>query len=198
MKLIITLLLILVPFNCYAHKAIGLKPERTMKYMEQIEAYFKTEYNLELKNKVTVYVTKTNKEYQTILEKCNVPNAKQIAATTHAVTSKTNTILIDDSALSDKHFYFILAHEMVHRYQFENNPNIHEDYVLLEGQADNIASKISGYYIETRNHNIPYEKLKSREGFFKACKNNRTETIEQIRYYTEGLPLKLEKAEKDS
>lgn len=189
MKILITLLIVLIPITCNAHKAIGYNTKRTMQYIQQTENYFKEKYNLTLQNEITVYVTKTNKEYRTILEHCNVPNAKELARTSYAVTSKTNTILIDGSSLSDKHFAFILAHEMVHRYQFENIPNIHDDYVLLEGQADNIASRITGYYIETEDHGIPYNKLKSRENFFNSCKHKRNETLEQIRYYTKDKPF---------
>lgn len=187
--LLITFLFCITSF-CEAHTSIGYKPERTDNCIRQVEAYFRDNYHLSLKNDITVYVTKSFKEYQSVLERCNVPNAKELTRNSYAVTSKNNTILINGSGLSDKHFFFILAHEMVHRYQFENYNDPHGDYVLLEGLADNIASKISGYYIETQDHDIPYEELKSREQFFTSCKNRRNDTLEQIRYYTKDLSFK--------
>ena len=189
LRFAVVFMLMLITTTCFAHKAIGYKTERTMQDIQKIEDYFLNKYNLSLKNNVTVYVTKSHKEYIDTLVRCKVQNAKEIARTSYAVTSKTNTILIDGSMLSDKHFFFILAHEMVHRYQFENIENPHADYVMLEGLADNIASKISGYYIDICDHRIPYEDLKSREQFFKSCNNRRNDTIEQIRYYTKDKEL---------
>jgi len=188
-KAILSLLLLILPVTCFAHNAIGYKPERTMKNLQEIEKYFYDNYALKLKNDVTVYVTKSHKEYRDILIRCNVQNAKHIAETSYAVTSKTNTILIDGSMLSDKHFYFILAHEMVHRYQFENLPDPHADYVLLEGHADVIAEKISNYDINITDHRIAHESLKTRKQFFQACKNNPEEILEQIRYYASKTPF---------
>lgn len=172
-----------------AHKAIGKDPAITMENIKLIENYFKTHYNLTLKNEITVYVTKTEKEYKDVLVRCNVPNAKEIAHNSYAVTSKNNTILINGSVLSKKHFLFILAHEMVHRYQFENLTNPHDDYVLLEGHADIIAEKISNYYIIARDYRIPYDELKTRDGFFKHNRQNKQQTLEQIRYYAEKVPF---------
>lgn len=172
-----------------AHKAIGKDPTITMENIKLIENYFQSNYDLKLKNEVTIYVTKTEKEYKDILIHCNVPNAKEIARNSYAVTSKNNTILINGSVLSKKHFLFILAHEMVHRYQFENLENPHDDYVLLEGHADIIAEKISNYYIIARDYRIPYNELKTRDGFFKHNRQNKQETLEQIRYYAEKIPF---------
>lgn len=191
MKRLILLLTVFlfVSFTCQAHKAIGYKPERTMEGIQKTEQYFRDNYNLSLKNDVIVYVTKSYKEYQSVLEKFNVPNAKELTRNSYAVTSGTNGILINGSGLSDRHFLFILAHELVHKYQFENYPNPHADYVLLEGKADIIAEEISKYDIPVSNHNIPYEELKTREGFFKNSKNRPNDTLEQIRYYAKKIPF---------
>ena len=169
--------------GCSAHNAIGHKPERTTEYIGKIEEHFRNEHGLELKEQVTVYVTKTFREYRDTLVRCGIPDAKKIAENSYAVTSKTNTILVDGSSLSDRHFFFILAHEMVHRYQFENLDDPHGDYVKLEGRADIIASRISGYDIEICDHGIPYDKIRTREGFFSSCRNSRNDTVEQVRYY---------------
>ena len=186
---IIFALLVLTSALCEAHISLGYKPERTTDGIQKVASYFKDNYNLTLNTPVVVYVTKNTGEYKRILEKFNVPNAKHLAYSTHAVTSSNNGILINNSGLSDKHFLFILAHELIHRYQFENYKDPHSDYVLLEGLADNIASKISKYYIEIEDHRIPYDELKSREQFFKSTKNHPNETLEQIRYYTKDIPF---------
>lgn len=187
---VLTTFLLCIASLCEAHTSIGYKPERTSEYIHQIEAYFQSNYNISLQNDITVYVTKNFKEYQSVLERCNIPNAKELTRSSYAVTSGKNSILINGFGLSDKHFFFILAHEMVHRYQFENYDNPHDDYVLLEGLADNIASRISGYHIGCSNHGIPYNELKSRKQFFASCKNRSNETLEQVRYYTEHTPFK--------
>ena len=187
---LITIFLIIGLFSSTeAHKAIGKNPAITMENIKLIENYFQSNYDLKLKNEVTVYVTKTEKEYKDVLMRCNVPNAKEIARNSYAVTSKNNTILINGEPLSKKHFLFVLAHEMVHRYQFENLENPHDDYVLLEGHADIIAEKISKYNIISRDHGIDYNELKTRNQFFNNYKNNKEMKLEQIRFYAEKIPF---------
>ena len=188
MKYLILLLLILLPHQVFAHDVLGYKPERTLQTIEKVTNYFQKKHNLTLQKNIVVYVTKTHKQYKQVLEKFT-PNAKQLSSSSYAVSDKNGHILIDGNGLSDKHFSFILAHEITHCYQFENLSDPHSDYVQLEGQADILASRISDYYMDIQNHGIPYKKLRSREDFFRACQTNREKTIQQIRYYAQNVPF---------
>ena len=196
MKRIIFIILVMLLYctSCFAHKAIGYKPERTMAVMDKIEAYFQTHYNLSLKNAVTIYVTKTHDEYVNVLKRNNVQNLKQIASGSYAVASANHNILIDGSPLGDKHFEFILAQEIVHKYQMENSEHPDTffkdaDYVLMEGHADIIASDISGYWINSRDHGIGYKHLKNRNDFFNEVKRNSEYVLEEIRYHAKKVPF---------
>ena len=166
-----------------AHQATGVNPKRTLAYMSQIEDYFEQTYGITLHNEITVHVAKSYKQYRREMGERNTENPRKFAQNTLGVTSANHTILINDEDLTEEHFFFVLAHEMVHQYQYEYWPNWSEDYVQLEGQADVIASKITGYPIIIRDHGIPYKKLMSREQYFKRIHKDRQNTIEQIRFY---------------
>lgn len=182
--LVVMMLVFTLP--SYAHKAIGKDPDFTMDCVRQVESYFQDRYGLTLQNELIIYVTKTEKEYKDVLIRCGVNDAARLARTSYAVTSKNNGILINGAVLSKKHFFFILAHEMVHKYQLELNPNAYDDYVLLEGHADLIAEEISGYPVRTYNHGISYNDMKTREGFLK---HNSEDGLEQVRYYASQIPF---------
>ena len=163
-------------------------PERTKACIELVNNHLKTKYNLSLQKEVTVYVTKTTKEYQWILEANHFPDAKELAITTQGIASEGCAILINGEMMPDKHFCFVLAHEMVHQYQFENYPKPFSDHVMVEGKADVIAAEISQYDIDIRDHGIPYENLKTREQFFKLQKERGNDVLEQVRYYAQKNP----------
>jgi hypothetical protein len=187
-RILCVLLLLLIPLTCHAHKAMGYMPERTKACIELVNNHLKTKYNLSLQKEVTVYVTKTTKEYQWILEANHFPDAKELAITTQGITSEGCAILINGEMMPDKHFCFVLAHEMVHQYQFENYPKPFSDHVMVEGKADVIAAEISQYDIDIRDHGIPYENLKTREQFFKLHKERGHAVLEQVRYYAQKNP----------
>ena len=185
--LLVLFFTLVVMFPCSAHKAVGYKPDRTMDCMAKIESYFKDKYNLTLEQEVIVYVTETYGEYKRVLERFHIPS--NISKSSYAVSSRANGILIDGSELSDKHFFFVLAHELVHKYQMEHQQNPFKDYVKMEGEADIIASKISSYHIIVRDHGIRYKDLNTRDKFFFNCKIRINETLEQIRYYAQNMPF---------
>jgi hypothetical protein len=90
--------------------------------------------------------------------------------------------------MPDRHFCFVLAHEMIHHYQFENYPKPFSDHVMVEGKADVIAAEISQYDIKIQDHGIPYEALKTREQFFELQKERGNDVLEQVRYYAQKNP----------
>ena len=183
------LLLFIIPMSCQAHSAIGYRPERTTACMDAISDYFQNKYNLTLKENVIVYVTKTTQEYIDVLRKFNYPNPKFLGETTHAITSEGNGILINGEAMHDRHFYFILAHEMVHKYQQEKFPDLYDNYGMMEGEADLIAKDISLYDVTVADHGIPYETLKTRDGFMKEKLLHNNDVLEQARFYAQQTPL---------
>lgn len=168
---------------CMAHKATGVNPNRTLAYMAQVEDYFERTYGIVLHNEITVHVAKSYKQYRRGMGERNTENPRKFAQNTQGVTSADHTILINDEELSDEQFFFVLAHEMVHQYQYEYWPNWNSDYVQLEGQADIVASQISGYPVSIRDHGIPYKNFVSREQYFKEVDKDSQTAMEQIRYY---------------
>ncbi len=189
MKKIICLvmLLLVIPFTCQAHEIMGYMPERTKAFTKAIEVYFRDKYNLKLKNKLNIVVAEKTKQYETVLKILEMPDAEDLTYNTMAVT-EGDYIVINGDCLMDRHFYFTLAHEMVHRYQMEYWKDMKSDYVMTEGLADLIAEDISKYEIKINDHGIPYEELKSKKGYKENLEKRNNETIQQVRYYAKQSP----------
>lgn len=183
----LVMLLLVIPFSCQAHEIMGCMPERTKAYMKGVEKYFKNNYNLKLMNKIKVIVTYNTEQYKDIIKILNMHKAKILAYDTAAVTDG-NRIVINGEHLTDRRFYFVLAHEMVHKYQLEKWKDVKSDYVMLEGLADVIAQDISMYEIDIKDHGIPYEELKSEEGYRNGLSKDINNTLEQVRYYAKQSP----------
>ena len=183
----LVMLLLVLPFSCQAHDVMGYMPERTKAFTKAVERYFWDNYNLKLKNKVKIIVTENSEQYEHIVRILNFNKAKIISYDAAAVTDGER-ILINGDQLMDRHFWFILAHELVHKYQIENWKDVTSDYVMLEGLADVIASDISMYEIDIKDHGIPYEDLKSERGYFENLSKDTNDTLEQIRYYAKHSP----------
>ena len=186
-KLICLLMLLLIPMTCQAHEIMGYMPERTKAFTKAVEHYMKDKYGLKLKSKLEIIVTKKTSQYENIIKILNFSKADILAYDTIAVTDG-KTILINGDCLMDRHFYFTLAHEMVHKYQKENWKDLKSDYVMLEGLADVIAADISGYIIDIADHGIPYEDLKTEKGYMDNVSKDINNTLEQVRYYDKQNP----------
>ena len=189
MKKIICLvmLLLVIPFTCQAHEIMGYMPERTKAFTKAIEHYMKDKYGLKLKGKLEIIVTKKTSQYENIIKILNFSKANALAFDSVGITDG-KTILINGDCLMDRHFYFTLAHEMVHKYQKENWKDLKSDYVMLEGLADVIAADISGYIIDFADHGIPYEDLKTEKGYMDNVSKDINNTLEQVRYYAKQNP----------
>ena len=183
----LVMLLLVIPFSCQAHEIMGYMPERTKAFTKAIEHYMKDKYGLKLKGKLEIIVTKKTSQYENIIKILNFSKANALAFDSVGITDG-KTILINGDCLMDRHFYFTLAHEMVHKYQKDNWKDLKSDYVMLEGLADVIAADISGYIIDFADHGIPYEDLKSERGYFENLSKDVNNTLEQVRYYAKQNP----------
>ena len=183
----LVMLLLVIPFSCQAHEIMGYMPERTKAFTKAIEHYMKDKYGLKLKGKLEIIVTKKTSQYENIIKILNFSKANALAFDSVGITDG-KTILINGDCLMDRHFYFTLAHEMVHKYQKENWKDLKSDYVMLEGLADVIAADISGYIIDFADHGIPYEDLKSEKGYMDNVSKDINNTLEQVRYYAKQNP----------
>ena len=183
----LVMLLLVIPFSCQAHEIMGYMPERTKAFTKAIEHYMKDKYGLKLKGKLEIIVTKKTSQYENIIKILNFSKANVLAFDSVGITDG-KTILINGDCLMDRHFYFTLAHEMVHKYQKENWKDLKSDYVMLEGLADVIAADISGYIIDFADHGIPYEDLKTEKGYMDNVSKDINNTLEQVRYYAKQNP----------
>ena len=183
----LVMLLLVIPFSCQAHEIMGYMPERTKAFTKAIEHYMKDKYSLKLKGKLEIIVTKKTSQYENIIKILNFSKANALAFDSVGITDG-KTILINGDCLMDRHFYFTLAHEMVHKYQKENWKDLKSDYVMLEGLADVIAADISGYIIDFADHGIPYEDLKTEKGYMDNVSKDINNTLEQVRYYAKQNP----------
>lgn len=183
----LVMLLLVIPFSCQAHEIMGYMPERTKAFTKAIEHYMKDKYGLKLKGKLEIIVTKKTSQYENIIKILNFSKANALAFDSVGITDG-KTILINGDCLMDRHFYFTLAHEMVHKYQKENWKDLKSDYVMLEGLADVIAADISGYIIDFADHGIPYEDLKTEKGYMDNVSKDINNTLEQVRYYAKQNP----------
>ena len=183
----LVMLLLVIPFSCQAHEIMGYMPERTKAFTKAIEHYMKDKYGLKLKGKLEIIVTKKTSQYENIIKILNFSKANALAFDSVGITDG-KTILINGDCLMDRHFYFTLAHEMVHKYQKENWKDLKSDYVMLEGLADVIAADISGYIIDIADHGIPYEDLKTEKGYMDNVSKDINNTLEQVRYYAKQNP----------
>ena len=183
----LVMLLLVIPFSCQAHEIMGYMPERTKAFTKAIEHYMKDKYGLKLKGKLEIIVTKKTSQYENIIKILNFSKANALASDSVGITDG-KTILINGDCLMDRHFYFTLAHEMVHKYQKENWKDLKSDYVMLEGLADVIAADISGYIIDIADHGIPYEDLKTEKGYMDNVSKDINNTLEQVRYYAKQNP----------
>ena len=183
----LVMLLLVIPFSCQAHEIMGYMPERTKAFTKAIEHYMKDKYGLKLKGKLEIIVTKKTSQYENIIKILNFSKANALAFDSVGITDG-KTILINGDCLIDRHFYFTLAHEMVHKYQKENWKDLKSDYVMLEGLADVIAADISGYIIDFADHGIPYEDLKTEKGYMDNVSKDINNTLEQVRYYAKQNP----------
>ena len=179
--------------NKYARVFIdGYKVKETAILVEKIINFFQKEYGLTLKKDVSVYVAKNIKEYR---EKIKFYEYHQMNASnnTYALSFEsplTNTIYINYEACG-KRFPFTLSHEITHIYQYLYYPEKvqNEDYMILEGKADIMASKITGYPVKIIDHGIPYETIKTRENRIKIMEKQGVETVkEQERFYASQTP----------
>ena len=169
----------------------GYKAEETSVLVEKIITYFQKEYGLTMKKDISIYVAKDLKEYK---KKIKFYEYDEIGASnnTYALAfehSLINLIYINYEACGER-FPFTLAHEITHMYQYLYYPEkIQEDYMILEGKADVIASKITGYPIKIIDHGIPYEAIKTKEGRAKTMVKQGVETVkEQERFYATQTP----------
>ena len=170
----------------------GYKLEETAMLTEKVIAYFQKEYGLSLKKDISIYVAKDTKEYK---KKLKFYEYNEIGAykNTYALAfenSLINSIYINYEACGER-FLFTLAHELTHVYQYLYYPEKvqNEDYMILEGKADMIASKITGYPIKVFDHGIPYENIKSKENRAKTMTKQGVETVkEQERFYANQTP----------
>ena len=183
----LVMLLLVIPFSCQAHEIMGYMPERTKAFTKAIEHYMKDKYGLKLKGKLEIIVTKKTSQYENIIKILDFSKANALAFDSVGITDG-KTILINGDCLMDRHFYFTLAHEMVHKYQKENWKDLKSDYVMLEGLADVIAADISGYIIDFADHGIPYEDLKTEKGYMDNVSKDINNTLEQVRYYAKQNP----------
>ena len=170
----------------------GYKVKETAILVEKIINFFQKEYGLTLKKDVSVYVAKDTKEYK---KKIQFYEYNEIGASTHTSALAfenplMNTIYINYEACG-KSFSFTLAHEMTHIYQYLYYPKEiqDKDYMILEGKADIMASKITGYPIKIIDHGIPYETIKTVEGRAKTMVKQGVETVtEQEHFYANQTP----------
>ena len=189
----LVMLLLVIPFTCQAHEILGYMPNRTKAFAKGIERYYKDKYGLKLHTKLEIIVAEKTSQYENILRILNLSDC--FPYDTLAVTEK-NIILINGDCLMDRHFYFVLAHEMTHKYQEEYWDDMKGDYVMLEGLADIIANDISGYIIDIEDSGIPYEDLKSMKGFRASLKKDVNKTVAQMRYYAQQSPGFMSKCRK--
>lgn len=125
-----------------AHVIRGERIEWVNEDLPKIEAYFKKPLDKEL----LIYSVKDRAAYYNELAARKIKNAKRLSYTSYAVTSSGNMILINTEGLSRQHFFFILAHEMTHQYQFEKyGKSILKNIPWMEQDADYHAYKITGY-----------------------------------------------------
>ena len=191
--LLCLLMMVLIPFTCQAHEAKGFNPERTLAYLDIITKHFKDKYNVELKNDVFVYVANNITEYKAVLMFSGFFGGNGFGEESFAMSSEKNRIIINNEKLDDKHFFFVLAHEMTHRYQLENLKSLDEtknNLGILEGKADIVANEISSYDIIIKDHGIPYNKLKHVDDYWDMHHKNPEMVDEQLRFYakqTEGF-----------
>lgn len=182
------MMLLVIPFVCQAHYVYGYNPQRTNEAIKMVEDYFKKNYNLVLKKKLTFYVTTNTRQYRAYLQMGNMPNADELAEATQAMTSGSDAIIINSEMMPNDLFRFVLAHEMVHQYQLENYSDPYSDMVMMEGKADLIASEISKYKIEDVDFGIPYEALKTKDGYEKEALKNPKGVLRQVRFYAKQIP----------
>ena len=118
-----------------AHTIIGDNKHQTKCALKKIENYYLKKDNLRLDHDLIIINLPNQKAMQKELEKHNIKNAKKIASTAAAVTSKENAILINTYNLTDQQYLFYLAHEVTHQYQYQLlKEKFLDDMVYLEGQ----------------------------------------------------------------
>lgn len=181
-KIILAIMLAFICNTASAHTIIGDNKHQTECALKKIENYYLKKDNLRLDHDLIIINLPNQKAMQAELEKHNIKNAKKIASTAAAVTSKENAILINTYNLTDQQYLFYLAHEVTHQYQYQLlKEKFLDDMVYLEGTADILASRISGLPIEKRNLKIPYETISTYAGFNNYPKS--PDQVLQARYY---------------
>ena len=180
---VLTVMIIFISNSVSAHKATGYKPDRTLETVKTVERYMQEHYQLTLSKEIWIHVADTTAKFYNVLVQEKIPDAKYYATSANAVTSRENGILINNEGMTDEYFNFVLAHEMVHKYQLEHVWLPYGDWVQLEGQADLLGSKISGHPISIADHKIPYKKLKLKQHFDEESRKRPKDVLEQIRYY---------------
>lgn len=175
-------ILLFLSQSTQAHKITGTASD--IKLAEQTITRIEQHLDYKYEN-LTIEFAKSYGEYRKLLKNYNGISPKKI---NYLVKNSIainiwgkNTITINKEGLTKEQLRFYLAHELIHDYQ----ANTHDfdylnDKAKIEGEADILASRITGYKITSKNHNIPYEKLVDYKDWEKYPKKK---VLEQIRWY---------------
>lgn len=167
--------------SAITHTVKGNEEEKLLVYttIEKTEKYLNHTFS-----PLNITIENTHENYYKTI--CNIEGlpwetALKVSKTTIAFGFwNDNRIYIDTQGANRKEKEFYLCHELIHKYQASQNPtNLFKRRALLEGEADILASIITRYKLNIRNHKIPYDDLKDISKWQKYSSAN---ILEQCRW----------------
>lgn len=200
-KFTITLitLLFIISASCQAHTVADDNPkmqEKALAVIDKVESFMKTNYNISLRNDVTVINTY---DYAKTITEYKLQNIQYALEHSAAVSvPQRNLIILNMNIVTPEAYDFFLTHELVHKYQnlqaaFDGN-SADNHIGILEGIADEIAQKLTKITLSCKNQKIPFDEIASPKEFQNAnIKYGDIKVYEQCRYYAKEYLKKNKK-----
>ena len=187
--LILTALLLAISAACQAHIVADDNPKmqkKALAVINKVENFMKTNYNISLRNDVTVINTY---DYAKTITEYKLQDIRYALEHSAAVSvPQRNLIILNMNIVTPEAYDFFLTHELVHKYQnlqaaFDGN-NVNNHIGILEGIADDIAQKLTKITLSCKDQKIPFSEIASPKEFQNAnIKYGDVKVYEQCRYY---------------